>query len=90
MRRSALMRSRCSWVRVRLRGGIISPRPRPGSALSSLIAGSPADVVKTGKNRASPGLVVWIRPLGDLHFTVPSANCFSAQPPTPVQNVFKR
>jgi len=42
------------------------------------------------KELAAAGLVVKVRPLGEVYSTVPSANCLSAQPPTPPQNVLSR
>ena len=58
MARSAAIRSSRSCFRVRLRRGIISPRPSPGSAVSLSITTSPVGVAKIGKNRLPPGLVV--------------------------------
>jgi hypothetical protein len=54
MRGSAVMRSWRSSARVRVRRGIINPRPCPGSALSLPIAASPVGVAKIGNNRAPP------------------------------------
>ena len=43
---------------VRVRRGIVSPRPCPGSVVSLRIATSPVAVANIGKNRLPPGLVV--------------------------------
>jgi hypothetical protein len=40
--------------------------------VSLRIAASPVGVARIGKNRLPPGLVVYVRPLGDVHSTVPT------------------
>ena len=39
------------------------------------------DVAKIGKNRLPPGLVVYVRPLGKVQITVPSAGGVSQSMP---------
>ena len=69
-RRSAAMRSSRSCARVRLRRGIINPRPSPGSTASFFVANSPVGIPNWGKKILPPGSVVYVWPLGVVEVTV--------------------
>ena len=73
------------------RRGIITLRRSPASGSGGSPGHNrPVDRHSVGNNRALPGSVVYVCPVGLVQITFPSGSWQSRQPSEPVQNVFRR
>jgi len=63
--------------------GIIRVRPGEFSVRGSAMVSVSVGAARSGKNSAPPGVVVSVRPDGEVKTRVPSENCCSDHPLTP-------